>query len=432
MAGVTDRPFRALARRLGASLAVGEMVASNPRLRGTVKSRLRIDHRGEPEPRAVQIAGGDPQAMAEAARYNADRGAQIIDINMGCPAKKVCNAQAGSALLADEPLVGRILDAVVSAVDVPVTLKIRTGPSPERRNATSVARMAQAAGVSALSIHGRTRACKFEGVAEYESIREVKQAVDIPIIANGDIRTPLDAARVLAATGADALMIGRAGQGNPWIFREIDHFLGTGEYLPPVSAAEVGATLLEHLDALHSFYGEANGVRVARKHLSWYCQGRAGAERFWQAVNRIESANEQVRLTREFFESLGGARSAHDEHECSDRPHHEAVHGGSQDGGFLERKGAHDDAAHGHGSWSPCGRKGIEPERVDNNQPNDDSARRGHIMGELERYKSDNKHGDNTRAKKTRRDGILRMAEPLKTATSQTRGLVTGPLGIRA
>ncbi|MGI9334632.1 MAG: tRNA dihydrouridine synthase DusB [Gammaproteobacteria bacterium] len=304
MAGVTDRPFRLLARRLGAGLAVGEMVTSNPRLRDSAKSRLRTDHRGEPEPCAVQIAGADPSAMAQAARYNAERGARIVDINMGCPAKKVCNAQAGSALLADEPLVERILDAVVRAVDVPVTLKIRTGPSPERRNALNVARMAQRAGVAALTIHGRSRACKFDGVAEYDTIREVKQAVAIPVIANGDIRTPRDAARVLTATGADALMIGRAAQGNPWIFREIEYFLRTGESLPPPSVAEVGATLLEHLEALHAFYGEAKGVRVARKHLSWYCQGRIGSKQFWRTVNGIDCPREQVRLTREYFERL--------------------------------------------------------------------------------------------------------------------------------
>ncbi|MCP5157017.1 MAG: tRNA dihydrouridine synthase DusB [Ectothiorhodospiraceae bacterium] len=304
MAGVTDRPFRRLCRRLGAGLAVGEMVSSDPRLRATRKSRLRTDHRGEASPRAVQIAGANPQWMAEAARYNVDNGAQIVDINMGCPAKKVCNAQAGSALLADEPLVARILTAVVGAVEVPVTLKIRTGPSPESRNAVRIARLAESAGIAAVTIHGRTRACAFRGEAEYDTIAAVKVSVTIPVIANGDIDGPEKAARVLARTGADALMIGRAAQGNPWIFREVATFLETGRHHAPPSAEEVRATLLEHLEALYEHYGTEHGVRVARKHLSWYCAGRPGADAFWRRVSRVESAGAQASLVREFLDEL--------------------------------------------------------------------------------------------------------------------------------
>src|SRR5262245_3297242 len=255
MAGITDRPFRRIARRYGAAVAVSEMVSSRPELRESRKTRLRLDHRGEPGPIAVQIAGADPQMLADAARHNVALGAEIIDINMGCPAKKVCNVQAGSALLENEALVGRILEAVVSAVSVPVTLKIRTGPSPERRNAVRVARIAEAAGVQMLAVHGRTRACAFGGHAEYDSIAQVKSAVRIPVAANGDIQTPEDARHVLERTGADAIMVGRAAQGRPWLFREIAHYLETGERLAAPSLQEIGAVLLEHLDGLYSLYG---------------------------------------------------------------------------------------------------------------------------------------------------------------------------------
>ena len=304
MAGVTDRPFRQLCRKLGASLAVSEMVASDRRLRDTPQSRRRRDHGGETEPRSVQIVGADPAQMADAARFNVDHGAQIIDLNMGCPAKKVCNTQAGSALLADETLVARILAAVTAAVTVPVTLKMRTGVTPERKNGVAIARIAADHGIAAIAVHGRTRACAFLGSAEYDTIAAIRAAVDVPIIANGDVRTPREARWVLSRSRADGLMIGRAAQGNPWIFREIDHFLRTGKLLPPPSIGEVGATLVEHLHALHAFYGQHLGVRVARKHLSWYCKGRPGAAAFWQSVNRVECAEVQLRLVREYFDGL--------------------------------------------------------------------------------------------------------------------------------
>lgn len=304
MAGVTDRPFRRLCKKLGAGLAVSEMVASNRRLRETPQSRRRRDHSGESEPRSVQIVGADPAQMADAARFSVDHGAQIIDINMGCPAKKVCNSHAGSALLADESLVTRILAAVTLAVDVPVTLKIRTGVTPERKNGVAIARIAADQGIAAIAVHGRTRACAFLGHAEYETIAAIKAAVDIPVIANGDVRAPQDARRVLSYSGADGLMIGRAAQGNPWIFREIDHFLRTGRLHPPPSIDEVHSTLTEHLRALYAFYGLHLGVRIARKHLSWYCKGRPGAAAFWQIVNRVECADTQLRLVSEYFDKL--------------------------------------------------------------------------------------------------------------------------------
>ena len=267
MAGITDRPFRRLARRFGAALAVSEMVSARPELRESRKTRLRLDHAGEPGPVSVQIAGADPQMLADAARLNVAGGAQIIDINMGCPAKKVCNVQAGSALLENEALVVRILEAVVAAVEVPVTLKIRTGPAPERRNALRIARIAEAAGIQALAIHGRTRACAFNGSAEYDTIAEVKSYLRIPVIANGDVQTPEDAKRVLELTGADGVMIGRAAQGKPWFFREVAHFLATGERLAPPPAREIGEVLVEHLDGLYDLYGGEHGARVARKHI---------------------------------------------------------------------------------------------------------------------------------------------------------------------
>lgn len=304
MAGVTDRPFRRLCMGLGAGLAVSEMVAANPKLWRTQKTRLRTQHEGEPTPRSVQILGADPQVMADAARFNVDRGAQIIDVNMGCPAKKVCKVSAGSALMADEILVGRILDAVVRAVDVPVTLKMRTGPAPSNRNGVRVARLAESAGVAALAVHGRTRACGFRGGAEYGTVAAIKRAVKVPVVANGDVDSPDKARFVLEQTGADAIMIGRAAQGNPWIFREIACFLATGRRLPPPPVTEVRDTLLAHLAALHVFYGEQQGVRIARKHLCWYCAGRPGAKAFWGRVNRVDTAASQLRLAGDYFNGL--------------------------------------------------------------------------------------------------------------------------------
>jgi tRNA-dihydrouridine synthase B len=304
MAGVTDRPFRQLCRHFGAGLAVSEMVSAKPELRDTRKSRLRTDHAGEVDPISVQIAGADPQMMADAARYNVSLGAQIIDINMGCPARKVCNVAAGSALLEHESLVGRILDAVVGAVDVPVTLKIRTGPDPLRRNAVRIARIAEHAGVRLLSVHGRTRACGFSGHAEYDTIGEVKAAVDIPVIANGDILTPQDVRAVLRRTGADGVMIGRAAQGRPWIFREIAHFLASGEALAPPLVSEISDVLNGHLHALYDFYGPEHGVRVARKHIGWYVRALPGGEAFRRVMNRIESAEAQVFAVAQYFACL--------------------------------------------------------------------------------------------------------------------------------
>ncbi|MGH8528335.1 MAG: tRNA dihydrouridine synthase DusB [Nevskiales bacterium] len=296
MAGVTDRPFRLLCRGLGAGLAVSEMVSANPALWGTDKSLRRSDHAGEPEPRVVQIAGGDPAMMAAAARYNVARGAQIIDINMGCPAKKVCHQAAGSALLSDETLVARILEATVKAVTIPVTLKIRTGPTRESRNGLRLARIAQDCGIVALSVHGRTRADKFAGAAEYETIAAIKQAVRIPVIANGDIATPEQAAAVLRATGADGLMLGRAAQGNPWIFREVAHYLARGSRLAPPGIEEVRAVFSEHIRALHLFYGEEQGLRVARKHMAWYLQAQGLGAGHYRQLMQAESAAVQLEL----------------------------------------------------------------------------------------------------------------------------------------
>jgi tRNA-dihydrouridine synthase B len=301
MAGVTDRPFRQLCRRLGAGLVVSEMVTSDVRLWNSRKSSLRLLHAGDPEPRSVQIAGGDPQMMAEAARKNVELGAQIIDINMGCPAKKVCNKAAGSALMRDEPLVREILDAVVGAVDVPVTLKIRTGWDRQNKNGITVAKIAEDAGISALSVHGRTRADLYTGEAEYETIAAIKQAISIPVFANGDIDSPQKAKAVLDATGADALLIGRAAQGRPWIFREIEHYLRTGETLPAPSLLEVERILLEHLAALHAFYGELMGVRIARKHVGWYLATLPGAREFRAQFNRLDSTDAQCAHVRAFF-----------------------------------------------------------------------------------------------------------------------------------
>jgi tRNA-dihydrouridine synthase B len=304
MAGVTDKPFRQLCKRLGAGLAVSEMTISDPRLWGTRKSLHRMDHEGEPAPVSVQIAGTEPERMAEAARYNVDHGAQIVDINMGCPAKKVCNAWAGSALMRDEALVGRILTAMVNAVDVPVTLKIRTGWAADARNAPTIARIAEDCGIAALTIHGRTRDQQYTGVAEYDTIAAIKAMLTIPVIANGDIDSPQKAKQVLERTGCDAVMIGRAAQGRPWIFREVAHYLATGDHLPPPSLAEIRDILLGHLEHLHAFYGEPQGVRIARKHLGWYAKDRPENENFRAVVNRATTAEEQLRLTRDYFDAL--------------------------------------------------------------------------------------------------------------------------------
>lgn len=304
MAGVTDRPFRSLCRRYGAGLAVSEMVSSRPELRHTRKSRLRREHGGEAGPVSVQIAGADPAMMADAARFNVDEGAHIIDINMGCPAKKVCNVAAGSALLENEPLVARILEAVVAAVHVPVTLKIRTGPAPGRRNALRIARIAEAAGIRLLAVHGRTRACGFRGEAEFDTVTQVKSEVRIPVIANGDIASPEEAKRVLASTGADGLMIGRGAHGQPWIFREMAHYLATGETLAGPTLAEQRAVVLEHLQGLYDLYGEGLGLRVARKHLGWYLRPLPGGEAFRRHACAIESAAAQLEAVARFYDDL--------------------------------------------------------------------------------------------------------------------------------
>ena len=309
MAGVTDKPFRQLCKQLGAGLAVSEMTISNPKLWHTQKSRHRMDHVGEPAPISVQIAGTEPAQLAEAARYNVDHGAQIIDINMGCPAKKVCNAWAGSALMRDEALVARILQAVVAAVDVPVTLKIRTGWDAQHRNGLQIARIAEDAGIAALAVHGRTRDQQYIGAAEYDTIAAIKSSLRIPVMANGDIDSPQKALAVLRATNTDALLIGRAAQGRPWIFREVAHYLATGELLPPPGMAEIRDILLGHLQALHEFYGEHQGVRIARKHLGWYAKDRPENVNFRAVVNRAESAAEQVRLTCDYFDALASGLS---------------------------------------------------------------------------------------------------------------------------
>jgi tRNA-dihydrouridine synthase B len=302
MAGVTDRPFRQLCKELGAGYAVSEMAASNPKLWDTEKSSRRTNHDGEMEPKAVQIAGADAQMLAACAKHNVDRGAQIIDINMGCPVKKVCNAWCGSALLQDEKLVAKILDAVVGAVDVPVTLKFRTGWDRANKNALSIARIAESAGIAMLTLHGRTRADGYKGDAEYETIAAVKSAVNIPVVANGDITTPEKAKYVLQVTGADAIMIGRAAQGRPWIFREIEHYLQTGAYLPPPLVSEVSQLMDAHLREHYAFYGEFMGVRTARKHIGWYVQDLVGGEEFRQEMNLLTSCEEQLSAVKMFFD----------------------------------------------------------------------------------------------------------------------------------
>jgi tRNA-dihydrouridine synthase B len=304
MAGVTDRPFRQLCKKMGAGLAVSEMVTSNSLLYGSEKTKRRANHEGEVDPISVQIAGSDPLLMAEAAKHNVDNGAQIIDINMGCPAKKICNVMAGSALLKDEPLVSQILKAVVAAVDVPVTLKIRTGWDKDNRNAVAIAKMAEDIGIQALAMHGRTRACLYKGDAEYDTIAAVKQAINIPLIANGDITTPEKAKFVLDYTGADAVMIGRAAQGRPWIFREIDHYLKTGEHLPPPEVTEIHAVMVEHLQDLYGFYGDLSGLRIGRKHISWYTKGLKDSAGFRHHMNTLQTIDEQLGAIDDFFAHL--------------------------------------------------------------------------------------------------------------------------------
>ena len=304
MAGVTDRPFRQLCKELGAGMAVSEMISSNSLLWGSSKTLRRANHLGEVEPRIVQILGADPQLMAKAAQHNVANGAQLIDINMGCPAKKICNVMAGSALLRDEELVKQILEAVVNAVNVPVTLKIRTGWDKNNKNGVLIAKIAEQMGIQSLAVHGRTRACGYSGEAEYDTIAEIKAAVRIPVIANGDIRNPEKARWVLDYTQADAVMIGRAAQGNPWIFREINHYLTTGEPLPEPSLQEICDTLLRHLNNLYDFYGEYTGVRMARKHVSWYSKGQPHGSAFREMMMRVESSQQQIELTRQFFNQL--------------------------------------------------------------------------------------------------------------------------------
>ncbi len=307
MAGVTDKPFRMLCKQHGAGLCVSEMTHADLKLKDTRKSRLRRDHDGEPAPISVQIAGYDPAMLADAARFNVDEGAQIIDINMGCPAKKVCRIDAGSALLRDEPLVARILDAVVRAVDAPVTLKIRTGWDANSRNGLAIARIAEDCGVAALAVHGRTRADRFEGAAEYDTIAAIKQSVHIPVIANGDVATPSKALEVLRLTGADALMLGRAAQGRPWIFREIAQFLRDGTLAPEPAPAEVRAVLLGHLDELYAFYGPDHGVRIARKHIGWYCADRSDLRALRRAMQTATCALNQRALVTEWFDATRAA-----------------------------------------------------------------------------------------------------------------------------
>ncbi|MGH1487608.1 MAG: tRNA dihydrouridine synthase DusB [Cellvibrionaceae bacterium] len=333
MAGVTDLPFRRICRNLGAGFTVSEMITADSRLWGSRKSRYRLAHSEDNEPRSVQLAGNDPLIMAEAARANVDMGAQIIDINMGCPAKKVCKKAAGSALLKDEELVTDILEAVVNAVDIPVTLKIRTGWDTDNRNGVSIARIAEASGIRALAVHGRTRACAFKGEAEYDTIAQIADAIDIPVFANGDITSPEKAMAVLEKTGATAIMIGRGAQGNPWLFQEINHFLATGKYLQKPSLREISNTISEHVQALHNFYGEQMGTKIARKHVSWYLQYQSTlqqqqnsdvngsncllnaknelriddsncSQEFRKIFNRIESAQEQYDSLALYFEKL--------------------------------------------------------------------------------------------------------------------------------
>ena len=304
MAGITDLPFRKLCREFGAGLTVSEMVSSDASLRHTQKSRLRIRHEGELSPRSIQIVGTDPKQLAEAARYNVDQGAEIIDINMGCPAKKVCKKLGGSALMKDEKLVEKILTAVVSAVSVPVTLKIRTGWSPEQRNAPEIARIAENCGIQALAIHGRTRACRFKGEAEYATIRQVSEIVRIPVIANGDISSPEKARKVLDQSGATCIMIGRGAQGRPWIFKEVNNYLAKGILAPPPPLPEQQRIVLEHLQHIHHFYGENCGIRIARKHIAWYTSTQPLGQDFRQKFNGLNSVKEQISSVQYYYERL--------------------------------------------------------------------------------------------------------------------------------
>lgn len=304
MAGVTDKPFRMLCKKMGAGLCVSEMTISNPKFWQTSKSMHRMDHADETSPISVQIAGTDPKQLADAALYNVDHGAQIIDINMGCPAKKVCNVLAGSALMRDEKLVASILTATVNAVNVPVTLKIRTGWCPDSRNAVAIARIAEDCGIQSLAVHGRTRQDFYTGLAEYDTIAAVKQAIKIPVVANGDVSDPVKAKYVLDYTKADAVMIGRAAQGKPWIFQQISHYLNTGEILPEPSTAFIAETLIGHIKHLHEFYGELQGVRIARKHLGWYSAAQENAVEFRARVNKTDSAQEQVAIAEIYFAEL--------------------------------------------------------------------------------------------------------------------------------
>ncbi|OZB03802.1 MAG: tRNA dihydrouridine synthase DusB [Idiomarina sp. 34-48-12] len=304
MAGVTDLPFRRLCRELGAGLTVSEMLSSNPLVWDTKKSRDRMEHADEPGIRAVQIAGAEPELMAAAAIHNVNNGAQIIDINMGCPAKKVNKKLAGSALLQYPDLVESILTAVIAAVEVPVTLKIRTGWDPDNRNGVAIAKLAEQLGIQSLAVHGRTRACMYKGNAEYDTIRAIKNAVTIPVVANGDITTPEKAKQVLEYTGADAIMVGRGAQGNPWLFREIAHYLATGEQLPPPSIDEVCDVVLRHVRNLHQHYGDYSGVRIARKHVGWYLQQQQPASAFRREFVSIEDANEQLKALTKFFATV--------------------------------------------------------------------------------------------------------------------------------
>ncbi|KZY28460.1 tRNA dihydrouridine synthase DusB [Oleiphilus sp. HI0081] len=302
MAGVTDRPFRQLCRNNGAAMAVSEMVIADPSFWKTRKSMHRLDHTGESDPISVQIAGGDPEMLATAAELNQERGAQIIDINMGCPAKKVCNKAAGSALMRDEDLVKEILSAVVGAVDIPVTLKIRTGWDKNSRNALTIAKMAEQSGIAALAIHGRTRACAYQGQAEYDTIAQVKEAISIPVLANGDIDSPEKAEQVLKQTGVDGLLIGRAAQGCPWIFDDINHYLKHGTKREERPLATVRDIILHHLEELHQFYGEKMGHRIARKHVGWYLKARPNHQEFRQFFNKIETPEAQLEAVRTEFE----------------------------------------------------------------------------------------------------------------------------------
>ena len=304
MAGVTDLPFRKLCKKMGAGMVVSEMVGSNSLLRGSKKTLRRASHDHECSPKSIQIVGFDPKMMAEAARINEEMGAEIIDINMGCPAKKICNTLSGSALLRDEKLVGDILEAIVNAVKIPVTLKIRTGWCPNSRNGVKIAQIAQESGIQALSVHGRTRSCFFKGEAEFDTIAQIKQAIRIPVIANGDITTPEKAKYVLEQTNCDAVMIGRAAQGRPWIFREINHYLNTGTFLPEPSVSEVKEILTKHLFNLYEFYGEFAGSRMARKHVSWYSKGQPNGGSFRDHFNRLETTQEQIQAIDTFFDAI--------------------------------------------------------------------------------------------------------------------------------